>query len=651
MKNFAYRRSGLGLLVLLVIGATTASRAQVSIPLDRQVGEIFVAVGNGQYQVWHPTPPTVAFVETVIDGAGSGATAGCAFNSTYHPFTTNVTANDVFKDMIDDPQTDIQTISVVPAGGAQPTSIALDSAGNSYVGLAGGNGLIEEYGPSGSLVQTLPVSTSTLKGGSPWMDLSTDAQTIYFTNLSNTITQFKVSSSKTSKFATVSGATLYALRVLPAATQKATGGLLLVAAVFSSSSNIQLLNSSGATINSYSVPGENNFQVLTLDPNGASFWAGNPTTHNFYRINLAGGPPEVSALSATTGITSGPSGLCAYGGFSAAQPQPINVTAALTPGSPQCTVPSATNTMDCTFSTVLPPPTFPTPPEACSPTTSTTNCFAITLNGINLNNAPTGLQLAYNYSQIAQAAGSSDTGTEADEPSASLLCELTSPDGTKCEVHSVDVTPNNGSSDHNIYQSFDLATFSTQPAVNPVMLKNEVHGLTDLIIHGTLKISGSDTTKSIFTLNEQPITVAGSQSCGYISPVLNSQFNQGRTIPFKFQAVTFPNTCASGPFITNLQARLELVQFSNFSTPNAAPHHVNYTLANGTFCTGTETEDPACFYRLDPTSNTWILNVDSSSLQGGGTMYVGTTFDDSNQIPTFSVTQPPVVQPDIFTVK
>src|SRR6516164_5955107 len=235
MKNISHRTNGLGLLVLLMLGATSVSQAQT---LDRKVGEIFVAIGNGTYQVWDfsTTPPTL--VDTIANGAPTDANAGCAFDSTYHPFTTDMTANEVFKDMIDDPQTPIETIPVLAkAGGAQPTSVAFDSLGNSYVGVAGGNGLIEEYGPNGTLVQTLPVNTTKLKGGSAWMDLSADGKTIYFTNGTNIVSQFAVSSSRINKFASISGATLFGLRVLTPAAQNATAGLtggpglLLVAAV------------------------------------------------------------------------------------------------------------------------------------------------------------------------------------------------------------------------------------------------------------------------------------------------------------------------------------------------------------------------------------------------------------------------------------
>jgi hypothetical protein len=635
-----------------MLGNTTISRAQ-SLPSDRQVGDIFVAIGGGTYQVWHLNSETGEYelAESIVDGVGSGGTAGCAFDSTYHPFTTNVTNAKVFRDMIDDPQTPIQTISVTPANGAQPTSIALDSLGNSYVGVAGGNGLIEEYAPNGSLVQTLPVNTRKLKGGSAWMDLSTDAQTIYFTNLSNTISQLKVSSSGTSSFASISGASLYGLRVLTPAAQNATSGLpggpgvLLVVAVFNGSSNIELLNSSGTTIKTYSVTtpfNETNFQVLTLDPNGTSFWAGNPTTNNFYRFNLATGRIEVNAVN--TGVGSGPNGLCAYGGFSGAQlpsitlaqnqvvTQPITVAASLTPGTStantKCTAVNAgSNSFDCTFSTPVPD------------LTSGPNSLTLTVNGINLTNAPNGLQLTYNYSQIAQGAGSSDTG---------LACDLTSPDGTACEVHSADLAPIKAPPNQaGLYGAFDLELFSTQGVaqgiVNPRLLRDEATDVTDFVIHD-VRLGGSG-GNSVFTMNEQPIQTTGSQSCGYTSPLINSQYRLGRTIPVKFQAIGASGNCSSGPFLANLHPRLVLLQNTGLSTSDAVPQPVPYTLADGTPC-----PVAGCYYALDHTTNTWILNVKTSTLTGGGTQYFGTTIDDSNQIPLFSNTTSGLNVTDFFTL-
>jgi hypothetical protein len=646
------------LSLLMLFASGICLQAQTSYPSDRKVGEIFVAIGNGKYQVWDFSGAMPTLAETITDGAGNGNTAGCAFNSTYHPLTTNVANNNVFKDMIIDPQTAIQTINVQSAGGAQPTSIAFDSAGNAYVGVASGNGLIEEYGPSGALVKTLPVQKNNLTIGShlgsAWMDLSQDGTRIYFTNGSNAINQFAVSSSNVSSFQTITGATLGGLRVLTPAAQSATTGIpngpgvLLVAAVFEGSSNIQLLNQSGTTIMTYVASNENNFQVLTLDPDGRTFWAGNPTTNNFYRFDLATGSIKAQANTGT-GPGTGPMGLCGYGGFSAAQlpsitlpsgqtvPQPISVSAALTPSSSLCSVNSVTKTMSCTFSTVLPPPSSP---EAC-PTTVTAepsnNCFGITVHGINLNQAPNGLELTYNYSQISQAAGTSDTVLEPNGSETSpLLCDLTTSAGTGCEVHSIDLNPDNSSGQTNIYSSFDLEFFSTSTAptiVNPRVVRDGNLDVTASVIKD-LRVGGSG--NSVFTTNELPLPTmngATAQSCGYTPPLINSTYKAGRTIPFKFQAVAAGVSCSAGPYLGTgtLKPRLVLLQLS---ANGATAGPVSYTLSNRTVCPATT----GCYYNLDPTSNTWILNLKTSGLTGGGTVYFGTTFDDDNQIPPFSNT-------------
>lgn len=645
MKSIVHRASAV-IFVALLLGATITSQAQESVPLDRKVGQIFAAIGKGQYQVWDFSgTPTV--VETITNGTLTASNAGCAFDSTYHPFTADVSASDVFRDIIDDPQTPITSgnfpINVTLQGGAQPTSIAFDSLGNSYIGIAGGNGLIEEYGPTGAFVKTYPV-----KATSPWIDLSVDAKTIYFTNGSNTIYQDSPGKNgmiTTSRFASISGATLYALRVLTPAEQSATGGLLLVAAVFTGSSQIYLLDGNGKTVapSPYTVAGENNLQVLTLDPDGKHFWVGSPASHNFFEIDFATGTPSVAYNTAA----GGPNGLCAYGGFSAAQGQPTSVADSLFPSqstaNTKCTSSSNGSPFNCTFSTALPPPAAP---QAC-PANLSTNCFSIALNGINPASLPPGgMQLVYNYSQIAQAAGTSDAG---------LLCDLTSPDDTKCEVHSIDVTPNNcvagPCSSTGVYAGYDLAihTLNDSCCVNPDVLKNGSHRVTDFQILGDNQFGGSDKIKSVFTVNEQPIAVTGQASCGWISPLINSQYNQGRTIPFKFQGAVSFSDCpspSSTQVLTNLMPFLQILQANSLApgaTTGTPPHPVPYALSDGTQCPAI----PGCPMR--PPSP-FILNVDSSSLPVG--TYFGSAYDTNTppQIPSFSYTQSSQTQTDFFTV-
>lgn len=559
------------LVALLMLETGIALQAS-----DRQLGDIFVAIGNSSYQVYHNN----ALAETITDTAGGGSTAGCAFDSTYHAFTTNVTNNDVFRHRLDDPQTAFPAISVVGAGGGQPTSIAFDSLGNSYVGNAAGNGLIEEYDATGTFVQTLPASAS---GGSPWIDLSADATKIYFTNGTNNI----FISGQPLPFASVPGVTFFAIRVIPNTLPDGTAAPFAGDVLAAAGKNIQLLNTAGTSIHTYKVSGQNDLEVLTLDPNGTSFWAGNPSTQNFYRINLTSGNIEVSL---NTGVGAGPFGLCAYGGFSAAQPQPVLVTQNLTP-------------LDPTFDTPIPPPSGP-------------NHFTSTLFNLNGNVTAT-LQ----YLQIPQVAGSSDT---------SLPCLLSSPgNNPQCEVYSLSF----GLADNQIPQH-DLAIFSVQSSLNPVALENEVNDITDFVFHGSTRTGGSCVNppcNSTFTVHEQTLQAVGDTSCGYSSPLPGQLFTAGRAIPFKFSAKQSGGTCAHGPFLTNIVPSLVVVQLNHLTTSSDAPHFVAGAVKGGS---GTP-----LFYRSN--GNGWIINFDTSGLMGTGpdglpTNYLATTFDATNTIPAFN---------------
>src|SRR5439155_5233400 len=125
-------------LLLLVVGATASLRAQAP---QWNVGDVFAAIGSGQYNVY--TNGGV-LKQTITDSVGSGATAGCAFDSAYRLFTTNFTNTDVVRFSIDKAHGIVQTI---PGGFSQSESVAFDGRGNFYVGYAGGG--LEKYNHDG----------------------------------------------------------------------------------------------------------------------------------------------------------------------------------------------------------------------------------------------------------------------------------------------------------------------------------------------------------------------------------------------------------------------------------------------------------------------------------------------------------------------
>ena len=91
MKTTTLRKLHITLVVVL---AGWASALQAS---DWRVGDVFVGIGNGQYKVFDKDGN---FKETISDGQG-GITGGCAFDSTYHLVTTNISNAKVLRYKID----------------------------------------------------------------------------------------------------------------------------------------------------------------------------------------------------------------------------------------------------------------------------------------------------------------------------------------------------------------------------------------------------------------------------------------------------------------------------------------------------------------------------------------------------------------------
>jgi len=146
--------------VLLVLAL--ASLAPGANPVDWTLGDVFVASGNGGYQVWHNSadpgaPPSYTLLQTISDTLG-GATAGCAFDSAYRFFGTNFTNTIVDQYSIDFPA--YVTVKLPPStffplglagqfttGNGTSTgnkSIVFDGQGNLFVGHAAGAKCLEK---------------------------------------------------------------------------------------------------------------------------------------------------------------------------------------------------------------------------------------------------------------------------------------------------------------------------------------------------------------------------------------------------------------------------------------------------------------------------------------------------------------------------
>ena len=261
------------------------------------IGDVFVGISNGNYQVYDNTG---IFKETIFNGLG-GFTTGCAFNpSLTKLYTTAFSATKVV--VFDDlhPHSTIQVIDTnATSPGGHSESIVFDATGNFYVGHPDGNDLIHKYNAAGILITTFIAAVDAR--GTDWVDLASDQKTLFYTSEGRAIQVFFTDAPthaaplQLPNFSVLpGGGSAFALRLLPPG--DGSGGLL-VADLF----EVKRLDGFGAVAQTYDVPGENGWFSLNLDPNGTSFWAGNRTTSNFYRFNIGTGAVEVGPINTGTG--------------------------------------------------------------------------------------------------------------------------------------------------------------------------------------------------------------------------------------------------------------------------------------------------------------------------------------------------------------
>jgi len=245
-------------------------------------GDVFVSVGVGKVQEWKPDG---TFVQTLDTTTNSDETTGLAFNASGNLYVTDWTFGGVTK--------------FTPAGSpssfgsgytGHPESIVFDAAGNAYVGQADATGAsLLKFDSTGLPVASF--SPAPEIRGTDWIDLAPDQCTVYYTSEGTSVKTFNVcTNSQGADFATgLPGSTAYTLRLLP-------GGGALVA----DTETIVRLDANGSVVQQYDDPAATGLWFsLALDPDGKTFWAGDPTTGEVAHFNIATG----SLLSTFTTTT------------------------------------------------------------------------------------------------------------------------------------------------------------------------------------------------------------------------------------------------------------------------------------------------------------------------------------------------------------
>jgi len=235
------------------------------------VGDVFIAVTGVGVEEYTPTG---TLVQTINDGGlnAAGFITGMAFQNNGNLLVTGFSDGQLWQYN----NSGTLITSTLVTGLATPESIAIDSSGNLYISQVSG-AAINEYASTGGA----PIA-SAASGRSDWIDLSSDQKTLLYTAEGNNIMTTTVAGGQGPNFSTGTLTQGFALRIIPTG---AFAGDVLVA----DSGNAKLINTSGAVIMTYTLPGLTGQDfALNLDPNGTSFWTAD-TNGNVWEVNIATG--------------------------------------------------------------------------------------------------------------------------------------------------------------------------------------------------------------------------------------------------------------------------------------------------------------------------------------------------------------------------
>jgi hypothetical protein len=598
---------------MLTIAVISGGYGTAAVPVDWVVGDVFVAAGNGSYQVWHSANPGASspqhtLIQTIFGPTQlTGVTAGCAFDSAYRLFGTDFTNTKVVRFAINNEHPVVQTIPSNTTGFSNSQSVAFDGDGNFYVGYAGGG--LEKYRHDGRLPLLGSFSPPVELGGVNWIDVASDGETVFYTSLGRKIFMFNTATSTSSVYTDLSTGPgskgkMYAIRILPPG--DGSGGVLVA-----DRDNVKLVKATNGAVTSlqiFKLNGESNLQALSLDPlNPARFWVGDATTNDFILFDMT---TSRVVAKMNTGAGTNLGGMCVEGSFSAAQgfappASPATQTFAVTP---------ANNTI-----------TFTSP--------FTGSIFRATLANLQNNATVTLRDSLADPSVVASdpTVFSFNPGAVVSSFPGPLPCDqtLTNLAGVpdKCEIFQFEANPPLDTSVTSNVQICPPSGCDGDPLdilnSNPRLLRNLDEDITDGI--NTFPLSGTR-SNCVYTVNQQKFT-NGAHSCGFISPAQGQTFTKsvGSSIPFKFVAVGNGGTCPPsgsgflvGGDILPLLMITQLVQ-------GAAPSPQDVIVK------GNSGGPPIFIF----SGNRWQLQVDTSNLAVGN--YLATVIDLDNKIPAFSV--------------
>jgi len=259
-----------GNTVLILIGSILAVPAAAA---QFHLGDVFAAVGDadldGQAEIFHYRADGT-FVETLQFGSGiDGRSTGMAFDAEGNLLATALDRSKILR--FDNHGNNLGVF--IGSGLSFPECIVFDSSGDFYVSSVLNPVGIKKFDAEGDPLAELIPGTRV-----DWMDLAADQRTMLFTSETNPILRLDVSQPDGIGHLVTTDGTVFALRFL-------LDGRILVA----NKANIKLLSSTGETVRTYDVAGEDLWFAVNLDPDGRSFWSGNIETGRIFKFDIGCG--------------------------------------------------------------------------------------------------------------------------------------------------------------------------------------------------------------------------------------------------------------------------------------------------------------------------------------------------------------------------
>jgi hypothetical protein len=310
MHTFNVNRRALWLLLLVLASVTVVAPPNADangIPF--KTGDVLTGVGTGFIKHFSPTG---ALLDTLNTGTTCSEQLGMAFKLDGHLLATSS-----FGSCFDSGKVvefDSNGNLLGPFGSsysASTESIVVDSSGNVYVGQPDGTRQVLKFSSGGTLLASYTPDPQ--DRGTDWLDLAADQCTLRYTSEGSSIKQFNVcTNTQLPDFASGLSGPCYAQRIRPNSEE-------LVACT----DRAYRLNSSGAVIQTYQIPGTTLLFALNLDPDNKTFWTADYYGGSVFRVEIATGA-IVAQFSGNTITTL--SGLAIVGEITAATQAPPETT-------------------------------------------------------------------------------------------------------------------------------------------------------------------------------------------------------------------------------------------------------------------------------------------------------------------------------------